>query len=327
MTPPKLKTEDKIEALRHCVEHGVKTEAQDGLRKALKEKSNFLVAKAAEWAAEQLAYDLIPDLTAAFARFLDDPLTTDKTCAAKRAIARALYDLEYDNAAFFRHHLKYRQMEPVWGGSVDTAVEVRCTCAQGLVASGDPQAVLYLLELLHDVEYQARLGAVKAIELVQPFHAEIVLRHKILQGDAEPEVIAQSFSSLAKVAAEESLAFISDFLHSDDDVLRESAALALGESRLDEALDLLIEHSDDLIGIDPVMPAFYRAIALQRKEKAYDYLLDKVADAPADQAVPAIAALSVYNYNQDLRGKITTLCNQRRLKKLDAAVATYWKNE
>ena len=77
MTPPKLKTEDKIEALRHCVEHGVKTEAQDGLRKALKEKSNFLVAKAAEWAAEQLAYDLIPDLTAAFARFLDDPLTTD----------------------------------------------------------------------------------------------------------------------------------------------------------------------------------------------------------------------------------------------------------
>jgi HEAT repeat protein len=327
MPPPKLKTEDKIEALRQCVEQGSNTEAQVSLRKALKEKSNFLVAKAAEWTAEQLAYDLIPDLAAAFERFLNDAGTSDKTCAAKRAIARALYNLDYDNAAFFRRHLYYRQMEPVWGGSVDTAVEVRCTCALGLVASGDPQAVLYLLELLHDEEFQVRIGAIKAIELVQPFQAEIVLRHKILQGDQEPEVIAQSFSSLVKVAPEESLEFISGFLHGDDDVLRESAALALGESRLNEALDLLIEASDHLFGIEPVTPGFYRAIALQRNDKAYDYLLDKVATAPAEQAAYAIAALSVYNYNQELKEKITAISKKRRNKKLNEAVATYWKDE
>jgi HEAT repeat protein len=327
MTPPKLKTEDKIEALRQCVEHGRKTDARDCLQKSLKEKSNFLVAKAAEWTAEQLAYDLIPDLIAAFTRFLDDANSSDKTCAAKRAISRALYDLDYDDAAFFRNHLNYRQMEPVWGGSVDTAVEVRCTCALGLVASGDPQAVLYLLQLLHDEEYQARVGAVKAIEMILPFHAEIVLRHKILQGDAEPEVIAQCFSSLAKVAAEESLAFISGFLTSDDDVLRESAALALGESRLAEALDLLIEASDNLLGVDPVMAGFYRAIALQRNDKAYDYLLDKVANAPAEQAAYAIAALAVYNYNQELKEKITAISKKRRNRKLNEAVATYWGDE
>ena len=187
---PLLKTEEKIEALRDCLEKESKSQAMDCLRKALKDKSNFLVAKAAEWSAEQLAYDLIPDLVLAFDRFMNK--TSDKTCAAKRAIVRALYDLEYDNASFFRDNLNYKQMEPVWGGAVDTAVELRCTCALGLVASREPHAVLYLLELLHDSEPQARIGALKAIELLQPFHAEIVLHHKIHQGDEEPEVVAHT---------------------------------------------------------------------------------------------------------------------------------------
>ncbi|MGD8937968.1 MAG: hypothetical protein PVJ72_01225, partial [Gammaproteobacteria bacterium] len=98
MPPQKLTTEDKIEALRQCIEQGPKPQAQGCLKKALKEKSNFLVAKAAEWGAEQLGYDLITDLIEAFERFMNDAINTDKTCAAKRAIARALYDLEYDNA-------------------------------------------------------------------------------------------------------------------------------------------------------------------------------------------------------------------------------------
>jgi len=326
MPTKRLKTEHKIEALRQCIEQGPKAQALACLQIALQEKSNFLVAKAAEWCAEQLAYDLITDLLAAFERFVPDALSTDKTCAAKRAIARALYDLEYDNAGFFRKHLTYRQMEPVWGGSVDTAVDLRCTCALGLVASNDPRAVLSIVELLHDSEYQARLGAIKAIESIQPFHAEIVLRHKILQGDAEPEVIAQCFSSLVKAAAEESLDFISDFLASDDDVLRESAALALGESRLDEALHILIDASDNLFAIDTLVPSFYRAIALQRKNKAYDYLLDKVANSPAAQASYAIAALSLYNYNQELKEKIISITEKRGLKQLSDAIAHYWKD-
>jgi HEAT repeat protein len=326
MPPKKLKTEDKIEALRQCIEQGPQAQAHACLNKALKEKSNFLVSKAAEWTAEQLAYDLIDDLIAAFGRFMHDALSTDKTCAAKRAIARALYDLEYDNAAFYRNYLTYRQMEPVWGGSVDTAVDLRCTCALGLVASNDPRAVLHIVELLHDTEYQARLGAVKAIELIQPYHAEIVLRHKILQGDDEPEVIAQCFSSLAKAAPEESLEFISGFLSSESDVLRESAALALGECRLDEALDLLIETSDNLFGFDKLIPSFYRAIALQRKDKAYDYLLEKIAHTAADQASHAIAALSMYNYNQELKDKIIAIAKIRKLTKLNKAIDDYWND-
>jgi HEAT repeat protein len=326
MTPAKLKTEEKIEALRRCVEQGSHAEAIACLKKALKEKSNFLVAKAAEFTAQQLAYDLVSDLITAFERFLVDPLSADKTCAGKRAIARALYDLEYDNAAFYRRYLHYRQMEPVYGGHVDTAIDLRCTCALGLIASNDPRAVLSLVALLHDNEFQARLGAVKALELVYPFHAEIVLRHKILQGDEEPEVIAQCFSSLVKAAAEESLSFIAAYLDDDNNVLRESAALALGESRLDDALELLINTCDALLPSDPLIQSFFRAIALQRKQTAYQYLLDKIAHAPVTQANNAVIALSMYNYNKDLKEQVILLSRKRAAKELSGVVESYWKD-
>lgn len=322
---PKLKTEDKIEALRQCVEQQPKIEATQCLKKALQEKSNFLVAKAAQWTSEQLLYDLIPELVSAYERFLHRPLDNDKTCAAKRAIARALYELDYDDAGFFRKNITYCQIEPVYGGSVDTAVDLRCTCALGLVASGDPRAVLYLLNLLHDDEYQARIGAIKAFEMVQPFHAEIALRNKILQGDAEPEVIAQSFSSLIKVAAEESLEFVSPFLKDDEPATRESAAMALGESRLDEALELLIEHTENLSPFDSLLPGFYNGIALQRKETAYQYLLDKISDASEQEASHAVAALSIYNYNSDLSEAVAVKVKSRKSKKVTKAFETCWE--
>jgi hypothetical protein len=244
MAPRKLRTDEKLEALRACVEQGSDAQAIECLREALTDQSNFLVAKAAQLAAERLAYALIPDLCAAFERFAgEDGAQVDKTCAAKKAIARTLYELDYDDAGFYRRFLHYRQLEASFGEAVDVAVDLRCTCALGLVASGDPRAVLELVSLLHDAEWHARLGAVRALELVHPFHAEIVLRHKILQGDEEPEVIAQCFSSLLKAAEEDALPFVFDWLDGRDMVRQDGAALALGESRLDEALTRLIEVS------------------------------------------------------------------------------------
>lgn len=326
MTTPKPGTEAKIETLRHCVEQGPKPQAIACLKKALKERSNFLIAKAAEFAAEQLAYELIPDLRASYDRFLVNGITTDKTCAAKRALIRALYDLDYADAAFYRQNLGYRQLEPVYGGHADTAIDLRCTCALGLVASNDPTAILSLLELLHDTEHQARLGALRAVELALPFHAEIVLRHKILQGDAEPEIITQCFSSLMKVAPEESLPFIAAYLDCEDGLLREGAALALGESRLDEALALLIQASDALEPFDPLMQSFHHAIALQRKDSAYRYLLDKLAKGSLDEARYAAMALSMYSYNQDLKGQVTAIVRDRNSQRLDLVLESHWND-
>lgn len=324
MGQKKLSTEAKIENLAKIVESGDKEQSQLALSKALKEKSNFLVAKAAQWCGEHLNYELIPDLVNAYDRFLQKPFESDKTCAAKRAIARALYELDYDNVEFYKAGIKYIQLEPVWGGHVDTAVELRCTSALGLGSSDDPRAMLNIIELVHDEEPQARICALKALELMQSHQAEVVLRYKILQGDAETEVINQCFSSLMKLAPEESLDFVANFLEENHEINKEGAALALGESRLDEALTLLIEISDQTPPFDPFQLLIFQAIALQRNDKAFEYLLNTIKIDEDRSAGNAITALSVYNYNSELKTKIETMLAKNNSSQLNKIFKEKW---
>jgi len=73
------------------------------------------------------------------------------------------------------------------------------------------------------------------------------------------------------------------------------------------------------------MPAFYRAIALQRKDAAYRYLLDKIADAPVTAASQAAEALSLYSYNQVLAEEVIAIARKRKIKSLDKMIAVFWK--
>ena len=91
------------------------------LRDALADKSNFVAAAAAEIIAERNLMDLVPDLEAAFRRFLVDPVETDKLCRAKIAITEVLNQGEADAEEVFRLGLRHVQPEPRWGGADDTA--------------------------------------------------------------------------------------------------------------------------------------------------------------------------------------------------------------
>ena len=159
------------------------------LTDALRTRHARVVAKAARLAADALYYELVPALLAAYPRFLDKPAKTDPSCLAKKALARALVALDCDDTEFFRRGLELRQPEPVWGGTADTAVDVRASCAMGLVASGSLRALVELTALLHDPEAAARAGAVRAIACGNPREAELLLRAKVHAGDAEPAVL------------------------------------------------------------------------------------------------------------------------------------------
>ena len=50
-------------------------------------------------------------------------------CRTKAANTRALVTLECRDADFYRAGIVYRQLEPAWGRSADTATDLRCTCA------------------------------------------------------------------------------------------------------------------------------------------------------------------------------------------------------
>src|SRR5438445_291312 len=122
------------------------------LRKFLGDSSNFVVAEAAGIAGDGKADELVPDLIAAFDRFMDDPEETDKLCRAKNAILEALNKFDYDRPDIFLRGVHHVQMEPAWGGSQDTAGGLRGTAAFGLVRQGHRGILILLADLLADSE-------------------------------------------------------------------------------------------------------------------------------------------------------------------------------
>ncbi len=287
-------------------------------RQALADRHRLMVAKAAELAGDRLIYALEPDLIAAHRRFLDDPAKRDPGCMAKGAIARALVALDSQDAGFFIAGIGYRQREPVWGGSVDTAVDLRVSCAIGLAATPHPRALIHLVDLLHDPEPHARSGALRAIACTQPLAAEAVLRSKALGGDPEPEVTGDCLVSLLQVAGEDALDFVGDFLDTPSLEITGLAALALGESRLDGALHLLRARWDAEPFRRSAEHLLLRAASLHRSEAALDWLVTVVADADRASAEVAITELDTYRDNARLRARLAAVLAERHDARLTA---------
>lgn len=280
-----------------------RTEQLAAALQALNDKHFLVVARAATLAGDRLLHELTGDLVYAYARFLKDPLKRDPGCKAKQAIARALVTLECQDLEFYRAGIRYRQLEPARGRPTDTATDVRCSCAMGLAAAGAARAVAELTALLADPEAPVRTGAARAISCGNPQEAEAVLRFKVQIGDAEPEVLGECFSALLIIEPEHSLPFVAAYLRHEDEALRESAALALGESRLPQALAALREAWDDAVA-SGTRGALIRGAALHRSEAAFDWLLDIIATASSQQAQAAEAALGIYERNARLLEQI-----------------------
>src|SRR4051794_1844991 len=214
------------------------------LAKFLTDKTNLVVAKAADLAREAGITSLAPELEAAFARFMVNPTVTDKGCGAKRAIANALYELGCDASEVFLRGIRHVQMEAAWGGPVDTAAELRGLCALGLVRMGYPDVMVELVDLLGDASPQARILAARAIAYAGRDEGALLSRLKVLSGDVAEEVTAECLLALANLARGKALAFVKKYLDSPSPGLAEAAALALGEMRTDAALDVLIARWD-----------------------------------------------------------------------------------
>ena len=93
------------------------------LRLALSDESNFFVQHVAKVIREHTLSELVPDLVSAYHRFLEDGAECDKGCRAKLAIVEALLPLDFEEPDFWLAGMRYRQQEPVWNGSIDTAID------------------------------------------------------------------------------------------------------------------------------------------------------------------------------------------------------------
>jgi len=284
--------------------------AIEKLRQALASKTNHVTAKAAKIIGEYEIEQLEGDLVSAFERFIAKPWKADEGCAAKTAIADALYRMGCRQEKLYLQGIRHIQLEPVFGGKEDTAAKLRVVCALGLVRMNYPQVMTELADLLADPELDTRIGAVRAIKYSGQEAGIPLLRFKARVGDENAEVLHECFTVLLALSPESSLPFVAGFLDDDEMTVCEAAALALGESRLAEAFDILKASWEKRL--DPnLRQTEMLAMALLRHEKAMDFLLSLVADRSPAMARDALVALSMYREDEEVWRRIERLVEAR----------------
>lgn len=307
-------------------------ETIQALRQALKDRSTVIVTKAAQLTGELGLASLAPELIAAFERHKRDPVKTDPGCRAKTAIMDALNRLEYPNANIFLEGIRMVQYEPVWGGREDSAASLRGIAAFGLVQCGYVDVAPLLVDLMVDPEKPARQAAARAFGALGGQEGPLVLRLKLLLGDPEPEVMGECFDALFDLSGAEAVPFVARFLApnfreqdpidalrsgrmSTQNAIAEVAAMALGQSRCEEAFPVLQstwERADEL----SFRSVLLAAIALLRMPGATELLLSVIESKAPRDATDAIRALEPFFYDSGLLEQV----RERVAKRKDPAL-------
>jgi len=318
--------EQRLATLNELREDPTSDRAIKELRSALSAKSNYVVAKAAKIVGESEIGDLESELASAFGRFMKDAVKTDPGCRAKTAIADALYRIGCRDEELLLQGIRHVQMEPVYGGSVDTATELRSVCALGLVRMNYREVMIELAHLLADGEQVARVGAARALGYAEREDAVPLLRFKVLIGDREPQVLSECFIALLKIAPQSSLPFVAEFLDHRDQTVTEAAAMALGESRREEAFEILKSWWERTHYADLRRTALV-AIAVLRQEQATRFLLELIAKERTLVAREAISALGMYRYDEKMRQEVAQAVEGRKDASLMRAVEEVFGSE
>ena len=123
--PGKRAFEEQIAAL-DALREAPQESRIEPLRKALTERNNFVVAKAADLTREFSLHDLTPDLLKAFDRFFENPEKSDPQCWAKNAISRTLAAFEVQDPEVFLRGMRHIQLEAGLGRPVRHCRHAAC---------------------------------------------------------------------------------------------------------------------------------------------------------------------------------------------------------
>jgi HEAT repeat protein len=312
----------KLNRLRALRQKAPTQEHLAELRHALADKSNLVVADAAEIAGERLLSDLAPDLVGAFNRFMVESAENDKLCRAKIAIVSALNKIEYDKEDIFLTAIHHVQMEPRWGGREDLAAPLRANAAFGLVRMNHHDVLLLLADLLADPEKVARSAAAQALGETRSAAAIPLLRFKARTGDKEPEVTADCLTALLTAAPRESVPFVAQFLDSPSEAIQEGVAFALGESRRPDALAILTGYWPKARNAF-LQEVLLLAISMTRLPAALDFILEILASDNQASASAALSALAIHRHNAPVKERIAAVV----AKKGDAALQDSFKKK
>ena len=313
-----------LDALRDALTAGSAPDAAavEQLRKALGHRNNFLVAKAARLIAEAEIVALLPEVLAAFDRFLINAVKSDPQCWAKNALSKTLVKLGYRSKDAYLRGMRHHQMEPVWGGQSDTAGALRGTCTHALVdcpGISDAELLAALLEPLTDGDKTVRVEAARALGQVGGVSAALLLRLRALLGKDEPEaeVLGAVYSSLLALEGTAAIPLVAAALEKGDDMAAE-AALALSDMHNGEALAMLLTRFRQ--GADEWFSGvLLSAIALTRLPEAAEFLVALIAN-DSREAAKAIEAIGRAAPSADLCTRVEQAVAQADSPRLQRAM-------
>jgi hypothetical protein len=309
--------DDKLAAIRALRGQDLTPEQKAELKKRIGDRSNLVVAAAAAIAGENSFVEMARDLEAAFDRFLVNPLKDDKLCRAKIAVIQALDGMEHPEPDVFLKAARHVQFEPVWGGTEDSAPPLRAAALVALARAEGPRSLPMLVDAMADPAKDVRIASAVALAAVGSEGAGLVLRLKVRVGDKDPDVLSECLGGLLAVDSNGNLPLVTEFLDPSDPAMCEAAAMALGKSRLPEALDSLKEccrrcHSAEL------RQHILLAVAILRRPAANDYLMELVASDSESDAIAALSALRIFKEDLRLRERIAGFVHERGSSTLQA---------
>jgi hypothetical protein len=276
--PPKRTFDAELAALE-ALRDATPEAAEPELAKALNLRNNFLVAKAAALTLHHRLTDLTSNLAASFPRFLENGAKSDPQCWAKNALAKTLAAFEYQEPELFLTGMRHIQLEPVWGGTADTAGTLRGTCALALVQCREldsQRLLIHLIPLFADKELPVRVNVARAVEQVGTDSAALLLRLRAELASDAPELLDACYSGVLALEGLAAIPWAAQFLPPEDDAAAE-AAMAIAQTRTLEAFQLL--RTTFAKTRDPwFRTVVLSAIALTRQQEATDWLLDLIAN-------------------------------------------------
>lgn len=302
--------EQQIDAVRVALDDRDNTAAGKLLDKTLRTGNGHLVALVADALGESDTA-LLRALPEAFARLLEDPVKRDPGCRGKAAIVRALDRVELREIELFMRGVRHVQHEPVWGGRVDTAAELRGICGMALAHARAERALVEVALLLADPEARARIAAARALAASgDRMVAEPLLRLRIAIGETEGEVLGECFAALLELVGAAGIDDVAPYLRHADATLAEAAALALGGSRLPGAFAALRDANASLVGAASRRIRLL-AIALLREPEAWAWLLEQVEHGSRAIATDAIDALATFRHDAELVARLLDVVARR----------------
>jgi len=289
------------------------------LRQVLVRGQSIPAAKVAATIATNRLGGFEDTLQQCFSRFAQSPAKSDPACRAKLAVLDALDHLEHPDPGPFLQGARLVQKEASWGPPVDTAGGVRARAIVALARIGFADLALIAAELLGDPLPMVRRAAADALGHHGDRSGAGLVLLKLRAGDEDEQVTLACASALLSLAPDWALRELEPILLGKDDAKRELAAIALGQSGRDDALDLLIAYLERAVSPDERAPIL-RAVGTHRSERARDFLLERVASGSPPEARAALAALGARTFEPELPELVRKAARSNDRVELDASL-------